>query len=183
MAVQHSSYSGTYNALAVGNVLQGWELSYTSFGRPITADAFGQLVLDRLSAGLQMFVDFIATDWDAAAFNYLRWWFSAAIGASQPAGQSKFSRALPLILTACDNTAHPATITFYKAILADDFDTRILFSSRERYIPLRMEIYPVRCTIAGSVVTLKDSEGATTTDISQVAQPTGCNPFTFFVET
>lgn len=162
MSIVRGSYNATWNSLSVGNTEIGFRHSYNYRGRTINFDAIGETPVDTIFAGMTMTVDFVAQEYDAAAVDSLRWPFNATIGQLAPAGQSLWELARPLVLTACGSTA-PSTITFYKTILAPDFDLDIDYSHRERPLPMRLIVFPVRA-------------GAT----SQM--PSGCNDIIFFVE-
>lgn len=167
MSVIRGAYSATYNALAVGNTEVGFRMSYSYKGRNINFDAVGEVPVDVIFAGISLTVDFVAQEYDAAAIDILRWPFNGIVGTIDPAGLSMWQQAKPLILTGCTNGVDPQTITFYKAILAPDYDLDIEFSHKERPLPIRLMVLPVKY----------NSEGYTTPEY-----PSGCSDVVYFEE-
>lgn len=168
MTIIRGSYNATYNALSIGNTQVGYRHSYSYQGRPINFDAVGNTPVDTIFAGISMSVDFVAQEYDAAAIDTLRWPFNAAIGRVAPAGLSMWQLAKPLILTSCINGINPQTLTFIKAILAPDFDLDIEYSHKERPLPMRLTVFPVKYEADG--------------DYSVPEMPTGCNDLVYFTE-
>lgn len=151
MSVLSGPYTATWNALAIGQTVQGFEKAYASGARPINFDAMGETPVDMILNRMLMTVDFILAEADAAAVATLTWPWDATRGKFPTAGKSLFALAKPLVLTSC-GVLNPATITFHKAILAPDFQTRVLYSHRERYIPIQMLILPIKTGTSGSPV-------------------------------
>lgn len=168
MSVIRGSYSATYNALAVGNTQVGFRHSYSYNGRNINFDAVGETPVDIIFAGLNMNVDFVAQEYDAAAIDILRWPFHVTPGQVDPAGLSLWQAAKPLILTSCLTGVNPQTLTFIKAILAPGFDLDINYSHQERPLPMRLVVFPVKY----------NAVGYTTPEM-----PTGCDDVVYFTET
>jgi len=167
MSIIRGSYNATYNALAVGNTEIGFRHSYSYQGRSINFDAVGGTPVDTIFEGIQMTIDFVAQEYDAAAIGALRWPFNAIIGTVKPAGLSMWQQAKPFILTGCTTGVNPMTITFIKAILAPDFDLDIDYSHRERPLPMRLIVFPVAYNGAG---------------YATPAMPTGCGDIVYFEE-
>lgn len=148
MTIHSGSYRGTWNSLAIGLVLDGFTHSWSNRARQLTTDSLGETPLDFLHAGQSMFVDFVVQEYDAAALQTMIWHQNAVFGMADRAGYSLWDRAKTLVLTACTGAANPtpavpATATFYKTILAPDFDISISLAHRERYIPIRLLVLPV----------------------------------------
>lgn len=166
MSVTAGPYSATWNALALGETLQGFDKSYSMGARPIQFDSVGETPVDMLTNRLILTVDFILAEYDAAAVATLTWPWHATRGSFPKSGTSLFSLAKPLVLTACGTVTNPATITFYKAILAPDFQERLRYSHMERYIPVQMYVFPIKAGSSASPVI-----------------PSGCNELLYFAET
>lgn len=164
MTVVAGPYTATWNALAVGNTATGFEHSYAVGARPIQFDSVGETPIDLLINRMVMTVDFVIAEADSAAIATMLWPWHTTKGVFPRSGTSLFSLAKPLILTACD-TINPATITFYRTILSPESQQRILYSHRERYIPVQLYCFPVD-NVSGPTV-----------------QPTGCNATKYFEET
>jgi hypothetical protein len=167
MTVIRGSYSGTYNSLAIGNTEIGFRVSYSYKGRNINFDSVGDTPVDIIFAGLNMNVDFVAQEYDAAAIDTLRWPFDAIQGNLSPAGLSMWLLAKPLVLTGCTTGVDPQTITFYKTILSPDFNLDIDYSHRERPLPMRLIVFPVKY----------NSEGYATPEL-----PSGCTDLVYYDE-
>lgn len=165
MPVVAGPYSATWNALSLGNTIQGFEKSYSMGARPIQFDAVGETPVDMLVNRMIMTVDFILAEADVAAISTITWPWHATRGRFPRSGTSLFTYAKPLVLTACD-TINPLTITFFKTILAPDFQERIRYSHMERYIPIQLYVFPIK-------------QGSEALPL----QPTGCNDISFFAET
>ena len=168
MSVIRGAYNATYNALAVGNTEIGFRLSYSYRGRNINFDAVGETPVDVIFSGISITIDFVAQEYDAAAINALRWPFDFNIGSISPAGLSMWEEARPFVLTGCTSGVNPQTITFYKTILAPDFDLDIDYSHRERPLPMRLIVFPVRYSETGYATPV---------------MPSGCTDIVFFEET
>lgn len=148
MTIHSGSYRGTWNSLTLGLVLDGFNISYANRARKLTTDSLGDTALDYLHAGQDMFIDFVLQEYDAAALRTMIWHQSTVFGMADRAGYSLWDRAKTLVLTSCTGasspeTPSPATATFFKTILAPDFDISILLANRERYIPVRLMVLPV----------------------------------------
>jgi hypothetical protein len=143
-------YTGTYNAVATGMTRQGYTLSQTSMGEMMDeTDAYGASIIDWVYRGGNCFMDVEFREWKAGTKTPI--WPYAAFGilssAALPIGRLASDVAQALVLTALANTpaataADPATLTASKALLAPNFDARILFDSRFRSVPIRLQLLP-----------------------------------------
>ena len=170
MTIIKGTYASTYNGLDTGNTEVGFRKQYSYQGRNINFDAVGVTPVDIIFQGMRMTVDFVAMEYDAPAVDSLRWPFHATPGQLDPAGQSLWDLARPLILTACNVATVPATITFYKTILAPEFDLELEYSHRERPVPMRLMVLPVQFDATGAYA------GAT------LLRPNGCNDIVYYEE-
>lgn len=161
-------YNGTWNGLNIGNTLVGFNHKYSYRGRRIQFDSIGETDVDIILSGLSMSVDFVGQEFDAAAIDTMRWPWHATIGQMPVSGVSMWELAKPLILTSCKTGVNPMTITFYKTILAPDFEIDTKYSHEERPLGMRMMVFPVKY----------DSEGYATPEL-----PTGCEDNVYFEQT
>lgn len=168
MSVIRGSYTGTYNALNVGNTEAGFRQSYSYQGRNINFDSVGETPVDVIFAGINITVDAVFQEYDAPAIDLIRWPFTATPGLLDPAGLSMWAAAKPLILTSCTGVL-PLSIEYPKAILAPEYSLDIDFSHRERPVPMRFIILPVQFEALG--------------DYSSPSLPNGCEDVVYFVET
>lgn len=171
MTVIRGSYSGTYDGLDIGNTEIGFRLSYSYNGRNINFDAVGETPVDVIFAGLSMSVDFVAQEFDYEAIDDLRWPFYFDIGSMRPSGLSMWEEAKPLLLTSCRTNVNPQTILFPKTILAPGFNLDIDYSHKERPLPMRLVVFPIKY----------NSEGYETS--GNVERPEGCEDIVYFIET
>ena len=171
--VVRGSYYGTYDGVAIGETEVGFRHSYSYNGRNITFDSVGETPVDIIYAGLNMNVDFVAQQYVAAAIDDLRWPFNFIIGTVAPAGLSIWAIAKPLLLTSCVTGVDPQTIFFPKAILAPGFSLDIDYSHKERPLPMRLMILPVRY----------NAEGYEGTGEDDILMPSGCTDIIYFEET
>lgn len=149
MAVVKGPYKATWNSLAVGNTLQGFETSVSVSARPITFDITGDMPIDQLFTSGVMTIDFVLAEYDAGAVSTLTWPWDANRGVLPLAGESLWGLAQELVLTGCGSVS-PSTITFYKAIINPDFAVRTPYSHRERFVPIQMIALPVEDGTEGS---------------------------------
>jgi hypothetical protein len=163
------AYYGTWNGLAVGNVGQGgYKMRYNYSRKDIYFDAVGNIPVDALFTGVNMFVDFVLMQYNKQAIASMTWPWKATRGIAPAAGTPIWDLAKPLILTACDSTVNPTSITFLKTVIAPDYDTIHNYSgTEERMIPMRLIVLPVKYA----------SEGYATP-----ARPDGCADVTYFTE-
>lgn len=163
------AYSGTWNALAIGNVGQGgYKNRYNYSRKDIFFDAVGNIPVDALFTGVNMFVDFVLMQYNKAAIASMTWPWHATRGRAPVAGTPLWDLAKPLVLTACDATVNPSSITFIKTIIAPDYDTIHNYSgTEERMIPMRLIVLPVKYNAIG---------------YATPARPDGCVDVAYFTE-
>jgi hypothetical protein len=149
-ANQFKVVSGAYNAVWNGNTvgqvqLGGFKHRYSYEERKIMFDAVGTNPVDTLYTGLSMYVDFVCMQYHEQAIQVMSWPFHTTRGTASAAGFSMWERARPLVLSACDQTINPRTITFYKTILAPNYEVAMDFSGvQERMVPIRLIVYPIQ---------------------------------------
>ena len=163
------AYRGTWQAKVIGNIGQGgYKLRYNYSRKDIFFDAVGNVPVDSLFTGINMFVDFVVMQYNQAAIEDMAWPWKIIRGVVPAAGVSMWDLAQPLVLTACDSTVNPSSITFHKTILAPDYDTIHNHSgTEERMIPMRLIVLPVKYESAGYLTP---------------ERPEGCFDVTYFSE-
>ncbi len=152
-------YSGTYNSSDVGICKEGYELELDSDLDDIgETDAWGTSVIDGIWRGGNCFVQFTSEEYKAGSLAAF-WPYGGAMGAAGvlgilydatqttklPIGQLASSIALPLVLTVTAGV--PAvnninTLTATEALLAKNFNGKLLFNSKLREVPVRLRCYP-----------------------------------------
>jgi hypothetical protein len=164
------AYTGTWNALAIGNIgLGGYKLRFNYSRKDVFFDAVGNVPVDSLFTGFNMFVDFVLMQYNKEAVETMTWPWGVR-GTTPAAGYSIWDRARPLVLTACeqDDTVNPKSITFIKTIIAPDYDQIHNYSgTEERMIPMRLIVLPVKYSGTGYATPLR---------------PDGCADIVYFTE-
>ena len=142
------AYTATFNAVSVGITRQGFELSMTGKHEMIDeSDAFGLTTIDTVYRGGDCFLQWTSRAYKAGS--YAPFWPFGALGVisttAAPISRLGSSIAQATVLTAVANTpaaAAPATLTASLAILAPNFDGKLLFDSRLREVPVRQQLLP-----------------------------------------
>lgn len=142
------AYTGTYNAVAVGFTQKGFELSQSFKTELIDeTDLYGQTVIDAVYRGGEAFLQFESRTYKAGATAPFAPWGALGVisTTAAPIGRLATDVAQATVLTAVANTpaaAAPASLTAPKALLAENFDGKLLFDSRLRNVPVRLRLYP-----------------------------------------
>lgn len=148
------AYAGAYNAVAIGPTDGGYEISHEVKQENIDkSDVFGDTLLDYVWRGGNVTCDFTAKTVGSAAGNYsnvaILWPFGGTqatlMAAATPIGRLASDIASAFVLTSTANTpaaATPATLTCTKAIIAPGYNTKMLYTSQLRQLPLRLQFLP-----------------------------------------
>lgn len=145
-------YSATYNAVGVGYTETGFELEQTVKQEVSNeSDAFGESTIDWVYRGGDAFLT-----WDSKVYkagSTAPFWPWGALGvmatAAAPIGRLASAVAQAMVLTATAGTpasATPATLTASKSLLAPNFSGRLLFNSKLRRVPVRLQLLPGETT-------------------------------------
>ena len=164
------AYNGFWGGLAIGQVgLGGYKMRQTYNRRDINFDSVGMTPVDTLFMGVNMFVDFVVMQYNQAAIKSMTWPWSTTRGQAPAGGAAMFDYAKPLVLVACNADLNPRCITFYRTVIAPDFEQVTNFSGvEERMIPMRHIVFPI----------------AARESLSQpITRPTGCNGTVYYTET
>lgn len=161
-SVVSGPYLATWDALDLGHVTpDGFEIITNTTAYDIAADITGEgTIIDQILSGVSIMVRFTLEHWNAQGVEAMLWWFGEQAagykwGKINGPGLRFFDAARPLVLTAChssmgalvadgpNQTIDPIDITFPKAILKGNEETRLLLASRPRFIPVTLQIFPV----------------------------------------
>lgn len=141
-------YTGTYNAVDVGITDQGYELEQGSTMEAIEeSDAFGNSLIDGIYRGGNVFLQFLGKAYKAGAITPFWPWGAIGVMATAAAPISRLASdvAKAMVLTATANTpaaAAPATLTGSLSILAPNSPAKLLFNSKLRQVPIRLQFLP-----------------------------------------
>lgn len=152
-------YTGTYNAVDVGICKEGYELELdTELDDIGETDAWGGTVIDGIWRGGNCHLQFTSEEAGAGALASF-WPYGGALGSAGvlgilvdtaaatpfPMGQLASNIALAMLLTVVAGTpaaASIATLTASKALLAKNYNGKLLFNSKLREVPVRLRCYP-----------------------------------------
>lgn len=149
-------YAGTYNAVDVGITENGYEIEQESKAEMVEeSDAYGASAIDAIYRGGVAFLMFDSLAYKAGSTSPYWPWGSMGVmlTAAAPMGRLASDVAQAMVLTAAANTpaaAAPATLTAPKSILAPNQSARLLFSTKLRKVPVRLQLLPTLS--AGTVV-------------------------------
>lgn len=142
-------YSGAYNGVDVGITRQGYELQTQAKAEVIEeSDAYGLTTIDFIYRGADSFLQFTSRAYKAGSITPFWPWGSAlgkVAGSGTPIGRLASDVAASMVLTSTASTpaaAAPASLTGSRSILAPNFDARLLFDSRLREVPVRLQLLP-----------------------------------------
>lgn len=141
-------YTCTWNSVALG-IMEGDAglptLSHQTKAEQLAnSDRYGKSTLDSIYQGADWFAQFTCMEYRAGSI--AAWWPFGTLGLMGVISRLYFALAQPLVLTAIAGTpaaASPATLTASKSILAQGFNTQVLFGPTLRKLPIRLQLYPV----------------------------------------
>ena len=151
-------YTGTYNSVDVGITRDGFELSQGSKAEVFDeSDAYGGSVVDWVYRGGDAFLQFTSKTYKAGAITPFWPWGGLGVmkTTAAPIGRWASNVAAATVLTAVANTpaaAAPATVTASKSILAPNFDGKLLFNSKLREVPVRLQLLPYAGVGSGDLI-------------------------------
>lgn len=143
-----SAGSGTpflNNLTDLGCIEEGFTLEITPSVDPIRCDSYGDAIVDGVYRAGNMYLDFVLNEAEKDAVQSIFWPFGTLGEVGVPGKLlSDFSQNLQL--EAVSGTAAASGdfnyISTTAAILAPNYPLRILFSSRLRNIPIRLQLLP-----------------------------------------
>jgi hypothetical protein len=141
-------YAGTYNAVDVGITDDGYTLQQELMQEVIDeSDAFGGTMLDYIYRGGNAFMRFTSKAYKPGSVS--PFWPFGALGVGMttaaPIGRLASNIAAAMVLTAVANTpaaAAPASLTASLAILAPNYSGELLYNSKLRKVPVRLQFLP-----------------------------------------
>ncbi len=134
-----SRYTGAYNGVDVGICEEGYELSTTSSAEMVEkSDAYGDSVIDGVYRGGNYFLQFMTLAYTKGTNPF---WPYSTMGQMGVIGRMLSDIATTMSLTAVLNVT-PNTLTASKSILAENFDAKLLYTSRLRKVPIRLRLLP-----------------------------------------
>ena len=144
-------YSSTLTAVDLGITRQGYELEVVQKQELIDeTDQYGLSTIDWVLRGADCFMQFTSREYKAGPIAAM-WgpWAAGVIGklttTATPVGRLASGVAAALVLTSTASTpaaAAPATLTATQALLAPNYNPKILFDSRLRDVPIRFSLLP-----------------------------------------
>lgn len=145
-------YAGTFNAVDVGITRDGYVLEQESRQEVIDeTDLYGGSVIDAVYRGGNCFLRFDSKAYKAGSIT--PFWPWGALGVlfttAAPIGRLATDVASAMVLTATAGTpaaAAPATLTAPDAILAPNSSAALLFNSKVREVPVRLQLFPYDAT-------------------------------------
>lgn len=154
-------YSATWNAVSLGITRQGFELDIDYKHEQIDeSDAYGQSLIESIVRGASVSLSATLKEYASGSKAVLWPLGNSVLGVIQstanPIGTLASDLAKSLVLTAAANTpaaAAPATLTASKAYIHPTYNPKLLFDSRLREVPIRMQFYPSETTGTVTVFT------------------------------
>ena len=147
-------YTATWNALATGQVADGFRLTPQIFMRNITGDAGGDAVQDAVYRGMGIEIGFTIIEYDGAAVQTLIWPASATIYDMGVLGRLAVagSMAKQLILTrvSSSTTATPASLTLPATMLKENYPVNLLMGNDLKEVPLMLRVFPNSSGVYGT---------------------------------
>lgn len=141
-------YSGAYNSVDVGITQEGYTLQQDSDGELINeTDAYGGSVIDWVFRGGNSFLQFESKAYKAGSISPFWPWgaLGVMLAAAAPIGRLASDAAVSMVLSAVANTpaaAAPASLTGTKSLLAPNNPASLLFNSKVRNVPVRLQLLP-----------------------------------------
>ncbi len=142
------AYTSTYNSVGTGITADGYTLDQQSSAEMIDdTDVYGQSAIDAIYRGGNCFITFTSNAYKAGSIT--PFWPWGALGVmsttSAPIGRLATDVASAHVLTSTANTpaaAAPASLTASEAILAPNNNASLVFSSKLRQVPVRLQYFP-----------------------------------------
>lgn len=140
-------YNASYNAGAAWITENGVEMECRKYADDIRGDNLGDTIQDGVYRGGDCYVNVVGQRYDDAQMSLAFWPHHATFGRVGQPGilESSVSKVFVINSPAAGTTANtvgPASITWNLAKLAKNFDLRLLFATRLRNVPLRLQALP-----------------------------------------
>lgn len=146
-------YSGTYDSVDVGHTADGYTLDQQFKAELLDqTDAHAESLIDGVYRGGECTLAWRSKEYKAGSLGALVN-MGGVIGVisttTLPVGRLLSAMAKAMVLTATANTpaaAAPATLTAPGGILAPNYPVSLLFDSRLREVPIRLQLLPELAT-------------------------------------
>lgn len=143
-------YTVTWGGVTLGITEDGLELEHVGYAEPVRGDNLGDSKQDGVYRGGDVFINFVLQEYSktlvANGHTVAPWHpYHATYGRVGQVGVLQSNQAAQLLFSAVAGTPaanNPAAVRVYSAILAENFPIRLLFASRHRKIPMRMQALP-----------------------------------------
>jgi hypothetical protein len=149
MGFTSGAYSATWNNLACGQSKDGYRISHQFMKRLITGDKWGDTPQDAIVRGIDVTIEFTLIEFDGAAVQTLMNPYGTGYTAGQigrldvgAGGAGAFCKQLVLTALQTNPGPLPATITFPRTILHENFPVTLLQAPDLREVPIRLRAYP-----------------------------------------
>ena len=147
-------YTATYNAVGTGLTDAGYEVEQTAKAEMIDkSDGYGDTLLDWIYRGGESTIQFSSKEYMAGSLAAFWPWGGGASGtlitSSVPIATLASTVAKPIVLTSTTGTpaaTAPASLTAPLALLAPNYAAKLLFDSRLRVVPIRLQLLPSTTT-------------------------------------
>jgi len=142
--LMNGAYTVTWNAVALG-MHEGEagvpSILFQDHSDPVNkTDTYGRAKIESIRMGIDYQYEGVLMEysrWLAVLTNYL-----VTFGTQGSVGAFKTILAKPLVMTAVIPSGAPATLTASKAVLADEFNGRLMYGPQLRTCPLRLDLLP-----------------------------------------
>lgn len=141
-------YGGTYNSVDVGITEDGYRIQQDSSAFPVNnTDAYGDSMIDFIYRGGNAFMIYNSIAYKAGAITPFWPWGTLGVmfTSAAPLGRLASAVAAAMVITAVANTpaaAAPASVTAPLAILAPNSNLELLYTSKLRTVPTRLQLLP-----------------------------------------
>jgi hypothetical protein len=142
MAHIAGGYSATYNAVAIGQIDDGFEWDYSQKVQDIDSDLW-RAREDGVYQGVEMNISFVLNEPTLTGVQALLWPWTITNGDAGVTGVLMSTLAFPLILTKCTgNAAVPTSLTFTRAVLWTEA-VKTKLAGEQRKVAVSLAILPV----------------------------------------
>lgn len=143
------AYTITWNSLAIGICLgdeQSPLLEYTNLQKPIdNTDRYGRSIVETIYTGGNWFAQYTALEYKAGPLAVAFPFGASAAGVMGTIARLGSDIAQSLVFTSTAGTpaaSTPTTITAAKALLAPNWNVRLLYGPTLRMVPIRQVLLP-----------------------------------------
>lgn len=144
MSFISGAYVATYGGLSLGLLEDGVDIEWSKLGEPIKSDVGGDMQLDGIYRGMECMLNFVLSEYDAAAAQACFWPVDPVFGDIGQVGRLDSSMVQPVVLTKCAGTnAVPSVFTFPAVLLENGHRVQAGLKNRHRKLPIQLRVYPI----------------------------------------